>query len=117
MLAGISVALAIHAWREMNVDVGVIRRDHTLVLAPRGVMWFASAPLFRQRMGELLAEHTDADALTIDLAGLGRVDLTGASILRSVARGATEAGMEVTVRGASRQAHALLARVMPEWIG
>jgi SulP family sulfate permease len=116
VLAGISIALAIHAWREMSVDVAARREEEMLVLEPRGVIWFASAPLFRQRMGELLAEHADANRVTIDLSGLGRVDLTGASMLRSVARGAADSGMEVRVCHASRQAQKLLGRVLPEWI-
>jgi hypothetical protein len=44
------------------------------------------------------------------------VDLTGASMLRSIARGATESGMDVRVCHASRQAQRLLCRVMPEWV-
>jgi SulP family sulfate permease len=116
VLAGIFIALGVHAWREMLVEVVAERDEGTLILRPRGVIWFASAPMFRQRMGTLLAQHDGVDSVVIHLGGLGRIDLTGASMLRSVARGITESGIDARVCCASRPSAALLRRVMPDYL-
>ncbi len=111
VLGGIAFALAIHVWRETNIEVDAEVRGRALYLRPRGVIWFASATGFRQRMSELVAEHGEIDEMVIELSRLGRVDLTGVYMLRDVARTAAEAGIDVTFSGGPKRAETLLARV------
>jgi len=111
VIGGIALALAVHAWRETAVEVASERVGDTLLLRPRGVIWFASSTSFRQRMAELIAEHPEVSALVIELSRLGRVDLTGAIMLRDLAESATGAGLEVSFAGGPKRAATLLARV------
>jgi SulP family sulfate permease len=111
VIAGIALALAIHAWRETTCEVDAEVRGRVLHLMPRGVVWFASATGFRRRMAELIAEHREIDAVVIELSRLGRVDLTGAHMLRDVADTAKEAGVAVSFLGGPKRAQTLLARV------
>jgi len=114
VLGGIALGLAVHAWRETQVDVAAGRQGDTLILRPRGVIWFASAPLFRQRMADLLAEHADVQVLRVDLAGMGRIDLTGALALSQIAQSAADGGLEVRFCGAPGRSKLILRRVMPD---
>jgi SulP family sulfate permease len=76
-VAGIGLAIGAHLWRErMSIKAWTDRE--TLHLAPKGVLYFASAPLLEERLGDLLHEHPRARRLVVHLHGLGRVDVTGA---------------------------------------
>ncbi len=111
VIGGIALALAIHVWRETSIEVDSEVEGTVLHLRPRGVIWFASSTGFRQRMAETIAAHPEVDTAVIHLSQLGRVDLTGAFMLRDVAEAAREAGIEVSFVGGPKRAETLLARV------
>jgi SulP family sulfate permease len=111
VLGGIALALGVHIWRETVVEVWSEIVGTTLHLQPRGVIWFGTATSFRQHMAKLIAEHPEVDALTMDLTRLGRVDLTGAFMLRDLAESAMEAGLHVAFIGGPARTATLLARV------
>ena len=95
VLAGIGLALGIHLARELTLDVHARADDATLHLRPSGVLWFGSAHVLEDRFVELLAIHADVRQLKLNLAGVGRVDLSGALALRRIVHDARAAGLEV----------------------
>jgi SulP family sulfate permease len=94
VLGGIAFALAAHIWRETKVDVRETIVGDTLVLRPRGVIWFASAPLFRQALSGAIARNHEIRRVILDLGGIGRLDLTGGYALNAIADGARQAGVD-----------------------
>jgi SulP family sulfate permease len=100
------------------VSVKAWTDGETLHLAPKGVLYFASAPLLEDRFGELLHQHPDARHLVIHVDGLGRVDITGAMALQALLIDAKEAGLEARVADVPPQADKILRRVLgQEWRG
>lgn len=96
IVVGVGSALAVHVVREASgVTVHSSYRDGTLTLAPRGVLFFASASRFQDELLEGLAAHPEARALTLDLVQLGRVDYGGAATLAEVMHAAATAGLTV----------------------
>ncbi len=95
VLAGIGLAVGIHLGRDLTLDVHARADDVTLHLRPAGVLWFGSAHVLEDRFVELLAIHDDVTRLKLNLAGIGRVDLSGALALRRIVHDAREAGLEV----------------------
>ena len=61
---------------------------------------------------DALADHPDADHLVIDLSRLGRIDTTGALVLRSVLDQARVAGLTAEARGTPPQSRKLTERVL-----
>ena len=49
VLAGVALAVAVHLWRELRLDIDVAARGDTLDLHPRGVIWFGTAPGLEDR--------------------------------------------------------------------
>ena len=113
VIVGIALAVAIHLWRELSIEVEAWRQDEAVHLRPRGVLWFATASGVEDAMLRELANHPDAECLVVHVDGLGRVDLTGALALRSLRREAEEAGLAVRVEGdAPGRSAEILARVL-----
>jgi len=64
---------------------------------PSGVLYFGSAPAVERTINALLAEHPEVRRLVLHLDSVGRLDLTGALMLRdgssrSAAPGRTRQG-------------------------
>ena len=97
VLAGIGLAVGVHLARELTLDVHARADDVTLHLRPSGVLWFGSANVLEDRFVELLAIHADVKQLKLNLAGVGRVDLSGALALRRIVHDARSAGLEVEI--------------------
>ncbi|MPZ63596.1 MAG: STAS domain-containing protein [Propionibacteriales bacterium] len=95
LLVGVGLALAVHLWREMRLDVEFWRDGSTLHIRPHGVLYFVSAPILETRLTALLAEHPDITAISLDLQRLGRLDLTGLYALRDLVIQARAAGITV----------------------
>lgn len=112
VIAGIALAIGAHLWRELRVSVDAWRDGETLHLAPKGVLYFASAPMLEERLGALLGDHPQARGLVVHLDGLGRVDVTGALALRSMLDGARAAGLETSVEDIPPQADKIIHRVL-----
>lgn len=99
VLLGVALSIGNHLGREYGLDLEQIADGETLILKPRGVLWFGSAQSLEDRALEFLADHPHARRLEIDLHGVGRVDVSGAFALRSLVSDAERAGLDVSVTG------------------
>lgn len=112
VVAGVVLAVAVHLWRELRLDIEVEVRAETLHLHPRGVIWFGTAPGLEDRLVRLLADHPGAGELVIHLDGVGRLDLSGALALRNVLEFARGAGLGVSVDGVPAHAGRIVAAML-----
>ena len=112
VMAGVVLAIGAHLYRELRVTIRTWSEGATLHLAPKGVLYFASAPLLEERLGQVLSETPAADQLVVHLDGLGRIDVSGALGLRSVLEQAEEAGLRATVCDVPPQARKIVRRVL-----
>jgi len=112
LLVGVGLALAVHLWREMRLEVEAWRDGETLHVRPNGVLYFASAQVLDVRMAALLREHPDATKVVIDLHRLGRLDLTGLYVLRDLAEQARAGNITVELEGVPEHAVDRAERVL-----
>ncbi len=106
VLVGVGLSIAVHLWRELQVEVRAWEEGGTVHLRPRGVLWFGAAQRVEDLFLATLADHREADKLHLHLDGIGRLDITAALILRDVLEEAQRSGLEVLVtgvRGADRR--------------
>jgi len=82
VILAVVLALALHLWRELTPGFLARIEGDTLHLELRGVLWFGSAPLLERGLLAHLEGFPSAKKVVIHLGGLGRVDLTGAMVLR-----------------------------------
>lgn len=112
VLIGIGMSLAVFLWRALQLDVDVLTDGTTLRLLPRGVLWFGTAQRLDGAVVDALAAHPGMARVEIDLSGLGRIDTTGALVLRSVLAHTREAGLEAELKWVPPQSAALTARIL-----
>ena len=99
VLIGIGLAVAVHLYRELQVTAPGERVGDTLIVRPRGVMWFATVALVERVVREELARHRDLTSVTLDLAGVGRLDYSGAIALRRLLERIRAGGVTIRVEG------------------
>ena len=97
ILSGVGLAVAIHLWREQGLVVRWCCEGDTLTITPLGVLWFGSAFQLEASLSDALAEHPQANILSLDLGGLGRIDLSGALAVQQLLVDAGEAGLGVAL--------------------
>jgi SulP family sulfate permease len=114
VLLGVGTALAVHLWRELKVGVPSKVEEDTLHLWPTGVLYFGSAPGVERAVNQLVAEHQEVRRIVMHLGRLGRVDLSGALMLRDVLDEVRSSGVEVELRGAKGHVGRILARVLDD---
>ncbi len=114
VLLGVGMALAVHLWREVHVSVPSRTEGDTLHLFPSGVLYFGSAPGMEKAVNRLIAQQPTLSRVAIHLNGLGRVDLTGALMLRDLAEDAGTSGVTVEVLEARPHMARVLTRVLGE---
>lgn len=112
VIAGVLAALAVHLWRESRVPVPAGVRDGVLHLRPTGVLYFGSTPAVERTISALIVEHPEVERVVLHLDRVGRLDLTGALMLRDVLEEADAGGRTLEIRGARGHASTLLARVL-----
>jgi SulP family sulfate permease len=112
LLVGVGLALAVHLWREMRLEVEAWRDGETLYVRPHGVLYFASAQVLDVRMAALLHEHRDVTKVVIDLHRLGRLDLTGLYVLRDLAEQARDGDLTIELKGVPSHAVDRAERVL-----
>lgn len=112
VLLGVAAALAVHLWREMRVPVPARVEDGTLHLSPAGVLYFGSAPAVERALNQLIADHPDVERVVLHLDAVGRLDLTGALMLRDILEEAQAGGRTLEIRGARAHAAKLLVRIL-----
>jgi SulP family sulfate permease len=106
------MALAVHLWRELQVSVPSNTEGNTLHLWPSGVLYFGSAPGMEKVVNQLIAAHPALNRVVIHLSGLGRVDLTGALMLRDLVDETKASGVKIEVREARPHMARILTRVL-----
>jgi SulP family sulfate permease len=111
VIIGIGLGITIHLWRELAVHVETAFADHELRLRPAGVLYFGSAPQLNEALLGQLAAHPDAERVIFDLASLGRIDYTGALVLKSVYDECERAGLAVAFEHVPPQTRRILDRV------
>ena len=112
VLIGIAVGIAAHLWREVRVPLQSRIEGDVLHVEPHGVLFFASAPSLQDEINALVAANPGLRRLVLHLGGLGRIDLTGALVLRDLVNGAEQGGLEVEVVDVPPQAEKVVARTL-----
>jgi len=112
VLVGVGLSVAVFLWRSLQLEIDVLASGSSLRFTPRGVLWFGTAQRLDATLLDALAAHPTATVLDIDLSRLGRIDTTGALVLRSVIDQARGAGLETTVQGVPPQSQQLTERVL-----
>jgi sulfate permease, SulP family len=112
LVLGILLAVALHLWREIPLNLRSWTEGDTLHLELRGVLWFGSAPGVEEGFLRILVGHQNARRLVLHLGGLGRIDLTGALVLRALLADAKAAGLETQLADVPPQAERLLRRAL-----
>jgi SulP family sulfate permease len=97
VVIGVVLAVGVHLWRELQLEVPSWTEGEVLHLRPRGVLWFGTAPRLEDTFVVLISHHSDAERVVVHLDGLGRIDMTGALALRRLLQEAREAGLEVDI--------------------
>lgn len=111
VLLGILVSLAIHVWRERRAGFDSWVEGSVLHLEVKGTLWFASAPRLEE---SLMSRLTDASAISevvLHLEGLGRIDLTGALVLKRVVEEIRSMGIPSSLNGVPPQARELIDNI------
>lgn len=112
ILVGIVLALAVHLWRELRLPLESWTEGDTMHVRPRGVLWFATAPGVEEELVRLFSCAGSVRRVVIHLGGLGRVDLTGALVLREVLRHARAAGLEAELADVPPHAYRVVGSVL-----
>ncbi len=114
VVVGVALALAVHLWRELHLEMKVWTDGATLHVRPQGVLYFGSAPELEARVLAVLAENREIQKVSIHLDQLGRVDLTGVLVLNSLIEDMHGADIEVRLLGAQPQARRVLDAVFED---
>jgi sulfate permease, SulP family len=112
VVSGIALAVGVHLWRELRIVVEGEIEGNRCMLRPRGVLWFGSANRIDDLLLDVAARHPEVDEVVVDLSGLGRVDYSGAMVLRRMLDEAEESGLTVEVRGLPPQSSRVVARYL-----
>ena len=111
VVLGILAAVAVHIWRELEPGVAFWTEGATLHVKPSGVLWFGSAAFLEEAVAERLAIAPEAGRVVLHLEGLGRIDLTGARVLRELMEQLVEGGLDVEMKGVPPHAERILDAV------
>jgi SulP family sulfate permease len=112
VVIGAALAIAVHLWRELRLELTTWRDGETLHARPRGVLWFGTEGRLEKELLAALARNADARALTVHLDGLGRIDITAALALRALLADARAGGLEVEVTDVRERWQPLVDRVI-----
>ena len=114
VLVGIGLALGYHLYRELSVTASSERIDDVLRVSPRGVLWFATVPAVERVIREQLADEPGLTGVSIDLAGVGRLDYTGAAELARLVEQLRAAGVDVDLANIPQSAEMIAALQLSE---
>ena len=111
LLLGILLSLAIHVWRERRAGFDSWIEGDILHLEVQGILWFASAPRLEEALMNRLTEASDVSEVVIHLEGLGRIDLTGALVLKRAVEETRAMGIPSSLQGVPPQARAVIDNI------
>lgn len=115
VLIGVVLSACVHLWQELTPSLSAKRVGDGLVIEPSGVLWYGSAPTLEDRLFERLADEPDLRRVVIRCGRLGRIDLSGAHVLREMVRHAEGVGIELTIEDVPDHAGPLLTAVGLTW--
>lgn len=111
VLVGVGLAIGVHLWRELRVDL-ISQLDGTVLhLFPQGVLYYGSAPALEDRFVNVVAQHPEAKEIVVHLSGLGRIDLSGMMAVRSLV---DTFEMPVSITDVPAHGRRLVARLLPD---
>ncbi len=111
ILLGIALSAVVHLWQELTPSVVSTREGDTLTMDLAGVLWFGSAAALEDALFEQLADERDVRRVVLRCSGLGRIDLSGANVLREMVDHARRAEIELTVTDVPDHAQRILFAV------
>ena len=111
LLLGILMSLAIHVWRERRAGFDSWIEDNVLHLEVTGVLWFASAPRLEETLLSRLADVRSFSQVIFHLEGLGRIDLTGAMVLKRAVEETRALGIPASLERVPPHARELIDNV------
>lgn len=114
VMLSVALAMGLHLWRELTPDYSVRFRGDTLHVTLQGVLWFGSAPILEKALSSSLSRAREARRIVLHLGGLGRIDLTGALVLRQVKENVERAGVRLELTEVPAHAHRMISQVL-EW--
>lgn len=114
VLLAVVLSLGLHIWREMTPGFVARLEGDDLHLELKGVLWFGSAPLLERALLTHLEGSSQVKKVVLDLGGLGRIDLTGAMILRQLREDVERGGTEFYLREVPGHATRILRQVL-DW--
>jgi len=112
LIVGVALSLAVHLWRELRLELDTWVTGDTLHVRPQGVLYFASAPSLESRVMSLMADSPGLSHIVVHLDQLGRLDLTGALVLRSLVEDMRRADATVVIVGTQPQARRIVDSVL-----
>jgi SulP family sulfate permease len=74
-------------------------------------VFFGSSPDVEEAMLNTLAQHQDVTRVVFDLSAIGRIDLTGALVLKTLVEDARLAGLEAEIEFVPPHAERVLTAV------
>lgn len=111
ILLGVALAIGVHLHRELSLGLTEWVEADTLHLRPGGVLWYGSVPLLEEFVYRELAEHPNARKVVVHCDGLGRIDLSGALVLRKIQTDSEATGVQLALVDVPRLARPVLTRV------
>ena len=111
LLLGILVSLAIHVWKERRAGFDSWMEGSVLHLEVKGTLWFASAPRLEEALMGRLTGARGVSEVVIHLEGLGRIDLTGALVLKRAVEEIRSMGIPSSLNGVPPQASELIDNI------
>jgi len=114
VVLGILAAVVVHLWRELKPGIDSWSDVRGVHFKPKGVLWFGSAAYLEQMAEERVAHAHEATTLILHLEGLGRIDFTGALVLKELMDEVQASGMEVELEGVPEHAERILRSVL-DW--
>jgi SulP family sulfate permease len=116
VILSVVLALGVHLWRELSPALSSRRDGEAVLMELKGVLWFGSAPTLERELASTLEEAEGVQRVVLDLGGLGRIDVTGAMVLKQLRENVETAGLTVEFNHVPAHAERVLQEVLA-WRG
>ena len=114
VILSVALSMGFHLWRELKPAHSVRQEGHALFMELKGVLWFGSAPILEKSLLHSLDVATDVEQVILDVGGLGRIDVTGALVLRRLRQNLEAGGLRVEFTNVPTHALRVLKEVL-DW--